>query len=315
MDFHDPLILNNADWYKDINVIDFFSNVGSCFRLSSMLGKESVQQRLASSEGMSFQEFSYQVFQAYDFLHLHRHHNCILQIGGGDQWGNITAGCEFVRKAANSEVHGLTVPLMTTSTGEKIGKSAGNAVWLSPNKTSCYQLYQYFVKVSDSDVEKYLKALTFLPLEEVKSVMEEHRQTPEDRVAQKRLAECVTRTVHGEQGLCQAVNATSALFGSPGALKQLKKSELEQLLADAPTFETPLRDVDEDLTVVAVLNRAGILESKGQGKRLVEGGGLYVNHEKVTTPSEVFSKESHIIHDNLTVVRIGKSNYFILKWV
>ncbi|RXM35506.1 Tyrosine--tRNA ligase, mitochondrial [Acipenser ruthenus] len=258
-------ILNNASWYRGIDVVEFLSTVGRHFRMGTLLSRHSVQSRLKSAEGMSLTEFSYQIFQAYDFYHLNQHHDCRIQLGGTDQLGNLMSGYEFIHKVTEQQVFGLTIPLVTTSTGDKLGKTAGNAVWLNRDKTSPFELYQYFVRQLDSNAQRqvirsvwgvYLKLFTFLPLPEIEHIMDQHGREPEKRGAQKRLAAEVTKLVHGKEGL--------------------ESAKRYQMITD---------------------------------------GGVWLNHARVTSPEQVLIPGQHILNNGLTLIRIGKKNFYIVKWL
>jgi tyrosyl-tRNA synthetase len=303
-------VLDNWSWWRDIGAVRFVADIASPFRVASMLAKDSVSQRMASEEGMSCAEFLYPCFQAFDFLHLHTHHVCWMQIGGGDQWGNITAGCEFVRKKSGDIVHGVTVPLLMTSSGEKLGKSAGNAVCLSG---SSYHLYQSMLQVADQEVEAMLGHLTFLPREEISGVMEQHTAYPERYLAQRTLAEQVTRLVHGEEGVCHAERATQALFGDQQSLHALTSEELLDLFSHVPTTQLDMAVLKDSPTVGDVALLARVVPSQFQLQRLLATGGLYLNGQRATE-GETFSSSLHMLPGNLSVFRVGKKTHQLLHW-
>eukprot|EP00123_Amoebidium_parasiticum_P021879 comp7550_c0_seq2/m.3206 comp7550_c0_seq2/g.3206 ORF comp7550_c0_seq2/g.3206 comp7550_c0_seq2/m.3206 type:complete len:280 (-) comp7550_c0_seq2:79-918(-) len=277
-----------------------------------MLAKESVKQRLQTEEGMSFAEFSYQVFQSFDFYHLHKTHNCVLQLGGSDQWGNITAGIELIRRTGAGEGFGITVPLITTSSGVKFGKSMGNAVWLNAAKTSPYQLYQFFVQTSDTDAPRYLRQLTLLPLEEIEDVVARHQEAPEKRHAQQALARHMTLLVHGEEGVEQAERATAALFG--GKVTELgKASDIMAALPDAPSVDLPSSLLSEGLSVLDLAVKSNAYASKAAARRAVEAGGLYINDRRVEK-ADIRLGESDALDGCVTVVRAGKKKYHLVRW-
>eukprot|EP00057_Strongylocentrotus_purpuratus_P030360 XP_781450.3 PREDICTED: tyrosine--tRNA ligase, mitochondrial [Strongylocentrotus purpuratus] len=308
----DIRIMNNQDWYKSENLVQFLGTYGRFFRMGSMLSRQSVQTRLNSPEGMSFSEFTYQIFQAYDFLHLHEQYGCNIQIGGTDQLGNIMSGHDLIRRTAGNEVYGLTIPLVTSATGDKLGKTAGNAVWINRDKTSEFDLYQYFIRMHDNDVEKSLKLFTFLPLQDIDAVVRKHKAKPEKRKAQRLLAEQVLLLVHGEEGLEKARRLTEALYSSdPGALERLSVEEVSQLFGGGSFVEIML---EPGLTVYQVAVAAGALP-KDRGVGIIEDGGVYVNKQRVTNPHEVLQKGLHILSNNVTLLRIGKKNYTLIKWV
>eukprot|EP00731_Ephydatia_muelleri_P027999 Em0019g872a len=309
-------LLNNAHWYEGVNIIHFLSDILRPLRLNTFLKKDSVSQRNEGEEGMCLTEFLYPALQAYDFLQLHKQHNCWMQVGGSDQWGNISIGYEYVRKLTGSEVQGLTTPLLLTSTGEKIGKSAGNAVWLSPHKTTSYSLYQYFVKMADSDTERLLKYFTFLPLEEIESIMQAHRSQPELRTAQKVLAENVTKLVHGMSGLETALTATAALFGDPEALASLPESSFEDVFVGVPSGELShnLCADGKGLSLAEVAVKSGAVPSKKEAQKMINWGSFRVNNVLVQSPLEKLDPAKHILKGRFTVLRVGKSRYHLVKW-
>ncbi|XP_063961290.1 tyrosine--tRNA ligase, mitochondrial-like [Lytechinus pictus] len=308
----DIRIMNNQEWYESENLVQFLATYGRFFRMGSMLSRQSVQTRLSSPEGMSFSEFTYQIFQAYDFLHLHEQYGCNIQIGGTDQLGNMMSGHDLIRRTTGNDVYGLTIPLVTSSTGDKLGKTAGNAVWINSDKTSEFDLYQYFIRMHDNDVEKSLKLFTFLPLQDIDAVIRKHKAKPEKRKAQRLLAEQVLLLVHGEEGLNKARRLTEALYSSDrGALEKLSYEEVSQLFQGAGLVEIML---EPGLTVHQVAVASGAL-SKDRGLDIIEDGGLYVNQQRITNPHEVLQKGLHILSNNVTLLRIGKKNYTLIKWV
>ncbi|KAG7455785.1 hypothetical protein MATL_G00244720 [Megalops atlanticus] len=306
-------VLNNASWYHRWNVVSFLSDVGRHFRMGTMLSRHSVQSRLRSAEGMSMTEFSYQLFQAYDFYHLNQHHDCRIQLGGTDQLGNLMSGHDYIHKVTGQEVFGLTVPLVTSTTGDKLGKTAGNAVWLNRDKTSPFELYQYFLRQPDDTVERYLKMFTFLPLEEVEKVMEQQRQDPGKRPAQKRLAAEVTKLIHGRKGLESAKRCTGALYhGSLQALETMSDEELQELFREAPFSE---RLLEPGVTVLEACRLANAIPEGARGYRMVTEGGVWINHSRADNPEQVLIPGQHILANGLTLLRVGKKNFYILKWL
>jgi len=303
-------LVNNYDWHKEFTFVSFLRDVGRHFRMGTMLGKESVRQRIASDSGMSFTEFCYQTLQGYDFLHLYDTYDCRLQIGGSDQWGNITVGTDLIHRQRSAEAYGMTLPLITDSQGRKFGKSEGNAMYLDRNKTSCYDFYQFFLRSEDADVVRYLKAFTFLPLEEIAALAEQVVQAPEKREAQKALAEDVVRRVHGETGLRQALQATEALFG--GSLDGMTAADLLPVFADAPSAELASDDV-VGVPVGRVAVSAGLCKSAGEARRLADGGGLYLNNARISASDPV--EAEHIIDGELLVLRSGRRNYRLVRIV
>ena len=304
-------ILNNHDWFGSIGFVDFLRDVGRHFRVGPMLAKESVRSRLNSEEGMSFTEFSYQLLQAYDFLYLFDHHNVTLQMGGSDQWGNITAGTELVRKARGKTVHGLTFPLITRSDGKKFGKTEEGAIWLNADKLSPYDFYQYMFNMPDADVGKLLRMLTFLDLEEIKGI-EADMQKPDHvpNTPQRRLAEEVTRIVHGEKGLEEAVRITEA--AKPGAATSLDRATLEALAHELPTKTLKKSEV-VGMKVLDLFVLTGMAASKGEGRRLIQNGGAYLNNEKVEDEHAIIEINS-MIGGEFLLLGVGKKKKMIISF-
>ncbi|XP_058835234.1 tyrosine--tRNA ligase, mitochondrial [Topomyia yanbarensis] len=307
------LVVNNADWYRELNFVEFVSGVGRHFRMGSMLSRASVQSRLQSDSGMSFTEFTYQIFQAYDWSHLLTTHNCRFQLGGSDQMGNIMSGHELISRVNRKEVFGVTLPLITNEEGDKFGKSAGNAVWLASEKTSPYALYQFFVRTPDSEVEKLLKLLTFLPLDEIHSLMAKHRRMPELWEAQKRLAQELTLLVHGEEGLRKAEGISAALYsGNVEALGELEVCDIKQTFGGAPLIEIL---PEPGFTVLDVAMRARCFPTEKDAIRIIQAGGFSINLNKAKNVSEVLSPGVHILKNGISLLRVGKRNYYIVKWL
>ncbi len=309
-DSENPAIMvNNYDWFKDISFIDILRDVGRFFRMTQMLGKESVKKRLDSDEGMSFTEFCYQILQGYDFFHLYKEYGCRMQIGGSDQWGNITAGTDLVRRLTGEEVFGMTFPLVCDSHGNKFGKSEGNAIYLDANKTAYYDFYQFFLRTLDSDVIRYLKIFTFLPQERIAQLEKCVESEPEQREAQRVLAEELTRCVHGEKGLGVALKATEILFG--GSIEGVDADDLETIFADVPSG-TLARDAVIGQPAFEVIAAAAMTNSKGDARRLVAQGGLSINNVKADGLDREISADD-LIDNRLIILRSGKKKYFLLK--
>ncbi|KAM9854817.1 tyrosine--tRNA ligase, mitochondrial [Aulostomus maculatus] len=306
-------VLNNKSWYKDWDVIGFLADAGRHFRMGTMLSRHSVQSRLRSAEGMSLTEFTYQIFQAYDFYHLHQVYGCKIQLGGTDQLGNLMSGHDFVHKVSGEQVYGLTVPLVTSSVGDKLGKTAGNAVWLSREKTSSFELYQFFLRQPDASVERYLKLFTFLPLAEVQSLMEQQREDPGQRLAHKRLAAEVTKLVHGKEGLESAKRCTKALYQSSiQALEEMSDMELQDLFTEAPFNEILF---EPGTTVIDACRRVSAIPEGPKGYRMVSEGAVWINHRQMDKPEQVLIPKLHILSNGLTLIRVGKKNFHIIKWL
>ncbi len=303
------LMVNNVDWTAPVSHLEWLRDVGKYFTVNYMIAKESVRSRLEDrDQGISYTEFSYMLLQANDFLHLFEHHGCTIQGGGSDQWGNITAGIELIRKARAGEAFGITFPLLTSSSGEKFGKSAGNAVWLDPARTSPYQFYQYWIRTEDADVEKLLKLFTFLEADEIATILATHLQAPEQRVAQKRLAAEMTRLVHGEERLAQAIASSEALFG--GEISGLSDSDLADIFADVPSFSIEANTIEAGLRLPDLLVRAGAAKSKGEATRLIAAGGVYLNNKRADDAPKMLHKDD-LASESMFVVRVGKKSYYL----
>lgn len=304
-----PLIVNNNDWLSSFSFVDFMRDVGKHFRISQMLAKDSVRSRLNSEDGLSFTEFCYQTLQAYDFYYLHQKYGVCLQMGGSDQWGNITAGVELNRKLGGSPIYGLTWPLLTRSDGKKFGKSEEGAVWLSAEKLSPYHFYQYLIRVPDADVIRMLKMLTFVDLEEIREIEKEMQTSGYvPNSAQKRLAAEVTRFVHGEEGLLAAEKVTEGI--NPGSDATLSASVLKQLSSDMPNALLKEEDVVGqkfvDLSV-----RIGLIPSKSEAIRLIKNGGAYFNNERISDPQFIFHKE-HLLDGECLLLSAGKKKRILI---
>ncbi|XP_070686786.1 tyrosine--tRNA ligase, mitochondrial [Pempheris klunzingeri] len=306
-------VLNNLSWYKDWDVVGFLSGAGRHFRMGTMLSRHSVQSRLRSADGMSLTEFTYQVFQAYDFYHLNQIYGCKIQLGGTDQLGNLMSGHEFIHKVSGEEVYGLTIPLVTSSVGDKLGKTAGNAVWLNQDKTSPFELYQFFLRQPDSSVERYLKLFTFLPLAEVERLMEQQREDPGKRLAHKRLAAEVTKLVHGKEGLESAKRCTNALYhSSVQALEEMSDEELQELFREAPFHELLW---EPGTTVIDACRRVSAIPMGPKGYQMVLDGAVWINHGRTDQPEQVLIPKLHILSNGLTLLKVGKRNFHIIKWL
>lgn len=299
-------LVNNYDWTKELSLLDFLRDYGKHFNLNTMLAKDVVASRL--EVGISFTEFSYQILQSIDFLQLFRKEDVQVQIGGADQWGNITAGLELIRKVEGAEAraYGLTIPLMLKSDGTKFGKSAGGAVWLDPEKTTPYEFYQFWLNQDDRDVIKYIKYFTFLEKEEIEALETAVQEEPHKRQAQKRLAEEVTRFVHGEAALQDALKITNALF--TGDVQQLNADEIEQGFKNMPTFES--EKVEQNLATWLV--DLGIEPSRRQSREDIQNGAISINGEKITDLEHVWTPEQSF-EERFVLVRRGKKKYFLVK--
>ena len=296
-------LVNNYDWFRDINYIDFLRDVGKYINVTYMLNKDLVKRQL--DIGISYAEFSYMLIQGYDFKELHDKYGINLQFGGSDQWGNLTTGIELIRKLNNEEVYAFSMPLTLDSTGKKLGKSYGNALWLDEEKTSSYEMYQYILNFEDSMVEEYLKKFTFLSKEEIESIMSEHNQSPEKRIAQKRLAKEVLDFIHGEDAYEKAVKISESLFS--GNIKELSAKEIEDAFKGIEPF------VAKEANLVDFLVEFGICSSKREAREFISNGSISVNGDKVTDLEFQITK-SDSIEQKYVVIRRGKKKYFIGKF-
>ena len=300
------VMVNNYDWFGSVSFIDFLRDVGKYFTVNYMMSKESVKKRIET--GISYTEFAYQIMQGYDFYELNDKYGVTLQIGGSDQWGNMTAGTELLRRKADKSGHVITVPLITDSTGKKFGKSEGNAVWLDATKTTPYEMYQFWLNVMDDDAVRFLKIFTFLSLEEIEEIGKEFDQARHQRLAQKVLAREVVTLVHGKEAYEQAVHITEQLFA--GNLKALSARDLKVALNGVPTYEI---SADENLNIVELLVNAKISPSKRQAREDVQNGAIYINGERVQDLDYTLS-DTDKIDNEITVVRRGKKKNFVLTY-
>ena len=299
-------MVNNYDWFSDISFIDFLRDVGKYFTVNYMMSKESVKKRIET--GISYTEFAYQIMQGYDFFELNRQYGVTLQIGGSDQWGNMTAGTELLRRKADKTAHVITVPLITDATGKKFGKSEGNAVWLNADKTSPYEMYQFWMNVMDADAVRFLKIFTLLPLDEIEEIGKQFEAAPHERLAQKILAREVVTFVHGEKAYKEALNITEQLFA--GNIKNLSVKELKQGLRGVPNYQVKAND---NLNIVELLVTAGVVNSKRQAREDVQNGAIYVNGERIQDLDYRLT-DADKLENELTVIRRGKKKYFVLTY-
>ena len=319
LDFNHPTvpatIISNLDWFGSMSAIDFLRDVGKHFRIGNMLAKDSVKARMgASDEGMSYTEFSYQLLQGYDFYRLFKDQNCVLQLGGSDQWGNITAGIDLIRKldGEGGNAFGLTWPLVTTSSGQKFGKSEGNAIWLSADRTKPFDFYQFWLRTEDTDVAKYLGYFTFLPMAEIQALIAEHQSAPEKRLAQKRLAGEMTTLVHGADATAQAVAASKTLYGGRG-VEKLDAAAVEALAAQGVATTTlPAGQLSGGWSLLDAVVATGLAKSKGDARRLVAQGGLSVNNV-IATDAGAILNTADLIAGSSIVLRGGKKNYRLIR--
>lgn len=303
---NNAVMVNNYDWFASISFIDFLRDIGKYFTVNYMMSKESVKKRIET--GISYTEFAYQIMQGYDYCELNRLYDVTLQIGGSDQWGNMTAGTELIRRKAGKTAHVITVPLITDSTGKKFGKSEGNAIWLNADKTSPYELYQFWLNVIDDDAIKFLKIFTFLSLDEIENIRQQFEEAPHQRLAQKILAKEVVTLVHGEEAYQEALNITEQLFA--GNIKNLSVKELKQGLSNVPNYQVKS---DDDLNIVELLVTAGVVNSKRQAREDVQNGAIYINGERIQDTNYSLT-DADKLENQLTVIRRGKKKYFVLKF-
>jgi tyrosyl-tRNA synthetase len=303
-----PTFVNNYDWTKDVDVMTFLRDVGKHFTVNYMIAKDVVKNRL-SGDGISFTEFSYMLLQAFDFLHLYKNHGVKMQIGGSDQWGNITAGLELIRKKmGENNALGFSIPLLTNSEGVKFGKSAtSGTIWLDPNLTSPFKFHQFWLNSPDSDVIKYIKIFTFADTTTIQELENQTKSSPEKRLAQKFLADEVTKLVHGSEAVEAAQKSAQVLFS--GNTDDCSEQELLEIFADVPSFESTNSEINE-ISVVDLLVKFSIAKSKGEAKRLITGGGLYLNNKRVQSDT---SKCLEYLKGNIIIIRSGKKNYFLVK--
>ena len=313
------ILVNNYDWMKNYSFIDFAREVGKRITVNYMMAKDSVKKRLsAEGDGMSFTEFTYQLIQGYDFYYLHKHHNCLLQMGGSDQWGNITTGTELVRRMnpEGAKAFAMTCPLITKADGSKFGKSEGGNIWLDAEKTSGYKFYQFWLNTTDIDAEKYIKIFTFLDQNTIETLIEEQHAAPHLRVLQRRLAEEVTTLVHSKEELEKAIQASNILFGNASAddLKQLDSATFLEVFDGVPQAEISKSEIENGIDIVSVLNeKSGFLKSNGEARRALTENSIAVNKEKVTEEFVLTSKD--LINNQFVLLQRGKKNYFVIRIV
>tara|TARA_R110002050_G_scaffold94765_2_gene197213 strand:+ start:70529 stop:71824 length:1296 start_codon:yes stop_codon:yes gene_type:complete len=312
------ILVNNYDWMKDFSFLEFIRDVGKHITVNYMMAKDSVKNRISSesSEGMSFTEFTYQLVQGYDFLHLYKEKDCSIQMGGSDQWGNITTGTELIRRVGGGKGFAITCPLITKSDGSKFGKSEGGNVWLDANRTSPYKFYQYWLNSSDEDAEKYIKIFTFLEEETINTLIEEHKEAPHLRVLQRRLADEITVMVHSKEDLDNAIKASAILFGKSTSedLKGLNEQTFLDVFDGVPQTEIEQPDIENGLDIIAALaEKGGFLKSNGEARRALKENSISVNKEKVKEDYSITSKD--LINNKFVLLQRGKKNYFVLRLV
>lgn len=309
-------LVNNYDWMKNISFLDFARDIGKHITVNYMMSKDSVKNRLNpdAKEGMSFTEFTYQLIQGFDFLHLYNDKNCKLQMGGSDQWGNITTGTELIRRKVQGKAFAITCPLVTKADGTKFGKTEGGNVWLDAERTSPYKFYQYWLNASDEDAEKYVKIFTFLDKTTVEKLIEEHKTVPHLRALQRTVAEEVTKMVHSEEALENAVKASEILFGRSTAddLKSIDEKTFLDVFEGVPQATVTKQDIENGLDIIAALNeKSGFFSSNGEVRRALKENAISVNKEKITESYTITTND--LINNNYVLLQRGKKNYYLLK--
>jgi tyrosyl-tRNA synthetase len=312
------ILVNNYDWMKDFTFLEFIRDVGKHITVNYMMAKDSVKNRISSddSEGMSFTEFTYQLVQGYDFLHLYKEKDCSIQMGGSDQWGNITTGTELIRRIDSGKGYAITCPLITKSDGSKFGKSEGGNVWLDANRTSPYKFYQYWLNSSDEDAEKYIKIFTFLNEGDINALIVQHTEAPHLRVLQRRLAEEITTMVHSKEELDNAIKASDILFGKSTSddLKRLNEQTFLDVFDGVPQTQIPKAEIENGLDIIAALaEKGGFLKSNGEARRALKENSISVNKEKVKEDYSITSQD--LINNKFVLLQRGKKNYFVLQIV
>jgi len=312
------ILVNNFDWMKDYSLIEFSRDIGKHITVNYMMAKDSVKKRLGSESqvGMSFTEFTYQLLQGYDFLHLYQNYNCTLQMGGSDQWGNITTGTELVRRKAGGKAYAITCPLITKADGTKFGKTEGGNIWLDKNRTSPYKFYQYWLNASDADAENYIKIFTFLTKEKIDALIEEHKETPHLRFLQKRIAEEVTVLVHSKEDLANSQRASQILFGKSTSedLMQLDNATFLDVFDGVPQAQMEKSALADGVEIISALAGEGkLLKSNGEARRALKENSISVNKTKVSDQKKITAKD--LINDRYILLQRGKKSYFILEFV
>jgi tyrosyl-tRNA synthetase len=307
-----PLIVNNYDWFKGMSFIDFLRDTGKHITVNYMMSKDSVRKRIEGDSGISYTEFAYQLMQGFDFYWLYIHHNCKLQMGGSDQWGNITTGAELVRRRAGGEAFAFTCPLITKADGGKFGKTEKGNVWLDAEKTSPYLFYQFWLNATDADAEKWIRIFTFLDQPTVEAMIEQHRADPGLRHLQKRLARELTVFVHGEEAYTKAVETTEKLFSNQTAPADSLSIDDLELMEGVVKFDFPARSIRDGLDIVSFLAASTISASKGEARKLVQQGGVSINRNRITEPGFVVDA-GLLLHDKYILVQKGKKNYYLVS--
>ena len=304
-------MVNNYDWFKNISFLDFIRDVGKHITINYMMSKDSVRKRIEGESGISFTEFTYQLIQGYDFYWLYKNKNCKLQMGGSDQWGNITTGTELVRRKAGGEAFAFTCPLITKADGTKFGKSEGGNIWLDATKTTPYQFYQFWLNAADADAENWIKIFTFLPKEEINGLIAEQQSDPSKRTLQKRLAQELTIFVHGEEEYKKAIETTQKLFAQQNASADSLSAEDLEGMEGIVKVNYPHSNLESGVDVITLLSETAIFPSKGEARKMIQNGGVSINREKITDV-QLQVTASHLLHQKYLLIQRGKKNYFLL---
>jgi tyrosyl-tRNA synthetase len=307
-------LVNNYDWFKGMNFLGFIRDVGKHISVNYMLSKDSVKKRIEGETGISFTEFTYQLIQGYDFYWLYKNMNCKLQMGGSDQWGNITTGTEIIRRKDGGDSFAFTCPLITKADGGKFGKSEQGNVWLDPEKTTPFQFYQFWLNAADADAEKWIRVFTFLPKNEIESIIEEHRRDASRRILQKKLAEELTRWVHSKEEFEKAVETTDKLFKNQSASAESLSVEDLEAMEGIVKIDLPGDRLNSGIDVVSLLAETGIFPSKGEARKMITGGGVSINRKKAEDVSLVIDK-SFLLHGKYIMIQKGKKNHYLIRIV
>ncbi len=308
-------LVNNYDWFKDFKFLDFIRDIGKMITVNYMMAKDSVKRRLEGESGLSFTEFSYQLIQGYDFYHLWKHHHCKIQMGGSDQWGNIITGVEFIRRQASESAYALTTQLIKKADGNKFGKTESGAVWLDPKKTSPYKFYQFWLNASDEDAKSWVKIFTLKSRAEIEQLIAAHDEAPHQRLVQKALAEDITVRTHSQEDLETALKTTDFLFGNGSLdfLQNLDHPGVLEVFDGVPQFEISKNELDQGINILDLLGAStSVFSSKGEARKMIQGGGVSINREKVTSVDDVLGAD-HLINGKYLIAQRGKKNYFLIQ--
>jgi len=306
------VLVNNLEWFKNMNFLAFIRDVGKHITVNYMMAKESVRKRIESEAGISFTEFTYQLMQGYDFYWLYQHHNCKLQMGGSDQWGNITTGAELIRRKTSGEAFAFTCPLLTKADGGKFGKTEKGNIWLDPGKTSPYQFYQFWLNAADEDAKKWIRIFTFIPEEEIQNLINEHEKDAASRQLQKRLAKEITLFVHGEDEYRQAIETTEKLFTHQNEPAESLSTEDLETMEGVIKFDFNADKINHGVDIVSFLAESHIFSSKGEARKMIQNGGVSINRKKIEDTQMVIDN-SILLHEKYLLIQKGKKNYYLGK--